>query len=72
MLIDLNNPALNDLLDYDIMTSVLRAENLLSTRNEREQMVECVERDIFYESDIIVRKGQKMFQIFIVRNQEVE
>ena len=71
MLIDLNNPALNDLLDYDIVTSMLRAENLLGTQNDKEHMVECVDRDIKYESDIIVKKDWKMFQIFIVRNGDV-
>lgn len=72
MLIALNNPALNDLLDYDLVTSVLRAENLLGiTQKNKEYMFECVDRDIKYESDIIVRKDQKLFQIFIVRNGNI-
>ncbi len=75
MLIDLDNPALNELLDYDIITSIFRAEGMLnSLENEtavQKNFFECIDYEIKYESDVIIRKDQRVVRFYIVRSGEV-
>lgn len=73
MLIDLDNPALNELLDYDILTSVFRAENLLGVQKSiQDHIFECIDLEFRYESDVIVKQDQRLFQLYIVRSGEIE
>ena len=75
MLIDLDNPALNQLLDYDIVTSVFRAENILNKleneMNIQKYVFDCIDFEIKYESEIIIRKDQRMLRLYIVKSGEV-
>ena len=75
MLIDLDNPALNELLDYDIVTSIFRAEGILShfglETDLQKYVFDCIEFEIKYEGEFIIRKDQRMFRLYIVRSGQV-
>ena len=75
MLIDLDNPALNELLDYDIVTSVFRAEGMLGRFGDeitvQKNIFDCIDFEIKYESETIIRKDQRIVRIYIVKSGEV-
>ena len=75
MLIDLDNPALNELLDYDIVTSIFRAEGILShfgiETDLQKYVFDCIEFEIKYEGEFIIKKDQRMFRLYIVRSGQV-
>lgn len=75
MLVDLDNPALNELLDYDIVTSVFRAEGMLSKLGNEldleKYVFDCIDFEMKYESDVIIRRDQRLFRFYIVKSGQV-
>lgn len=67
-MLEIDNPALNEILDYDLVRSVFETQGLPTNRAS---LLETIDVEVKYEGDVLGRRDEPMYKLYILKKGKV-